>query len=114
MLATGCLTKRGQKSVKWEVITTIAAAGISAAMEQPASGEMPKRRGGAPQARHPGVLVAVYIATFFLCTMGKRRVALMCPRPRGRRGRGVDRDQMPFLLARGVRVVHVPFRYHPT
>ena len=36
MLATGCLTQNAaRKSVKWEVITTIAAAfGISAAMEQ--------------------------------------------------------------------------------
>jgi len=107
MLATGCLTQNAaRKSVKWEVITTIAAAfGISAAMEQSGvAGSIAKTlvEGAAGTGSGtPGVLIAVYIATFFLCNVvgNNAAAALMYPIAAGAaEGQGVDRDQMSFLL----------------
>ena len=107
MLATGCLTQNAaRKSVKWEVITTIAAAfGISAAMEQSGvAGEIAKtlvEGASGTGSGTPGVLIAVYIATFFLCNVvgNNAAAALMYPIAAGAaEGQGVDRDQMSFLL----------------
>jgi di/tricarboxylate transporter len=107
MLATGCLTQNAaRKSVKWEVITTIAAAfGISAAMEQSGvAGEIADTlvTGAASTGSGTvGVLIAVYIATFFLCNVvgNNAAAALMYPIAAGAaEGQGVDRDQMSFLL----------------
>jgi len=107
MLATGCLTQNAaRKSVKWEVITTIAAAfGISAAMEQSGvAGAIAKtlvEGASGTGSGTPGVLIAVYIATFFLCNVvgNNAAAALMYPIAAGAaEGQGVDRDQMSFLL----------------
>ena len=107
MLATGCLTQNAaRKSVKWEVITTIAAAfGISAAMEQSGvAGEIADflvTGAASTGSGTVGVLIAVYIATFFLCNVvgNNAAAALMYPIAAGAaEGQGVDRDQMSFLL----------------
>ena len=107
MLATGCLTQNAARgAVKWEVITTIAAAfGISAAMEATgvASAIATTLVGGAAGigAGTPGVLIAVYIATFFLCNVvgNNAAAALMYPIAAGASEQQViDRDQMAYLL----------------
>ena len=107
MLATGCLTQNAARgAVKWEVITTIAAAfGISAAMEATgvASAIATTLVGGAAGigAGTPGVLLAVYIATFFLCNVvgNNAAAALMYPIAAGAAEQQViDRDQMAYLL----------------
>ena len=107
MLATGCLTQNAARgAVKWEVITTIAAAfGISAAMEATgvASAIATTLVGGAAGigAGTPGVLIAVYIATFFLCNVvgNNAAAALMYPIAAGAAEQQViDRDQMAYLL----------------
>ena len=107
MLATGCLTQNAARgAVKWEVITTIAAAfGISACMEATgvASAIATTLVGGASGigAGTPGVLIAVYIATFFLCNVvgNNAAAALMYPIAAGAAEQQViDRDQMAYLL----------------
>ena len=107
MLATGCLTQNAARAaVKWEVITTIAAAfGISAAMEATGVANAIAKTlvGGASSigAGTPGVLIAVYIATFFLCNVvgNNAAAALMYPIAAGAAEQQViDRDQMAYLL----------------
>ena len=107
MLATGCLTQNAARaSVKWDVITTIAAAfGISACLENTgvAGAIATTLVGGATGvgAGTTGVLVAVYVATFFLCNVvgNNAAAALMYPIAAGAaEQQGVDRDQMAFLL----------------
>jgi uncharacterized protein with PhoU and TrkA domain len=107
MLATGCLTQNAARgAVKWEVITTIAAAfGISAAMEATgvASAIATTLVGGAAGigAGTPGVLIAVYIATFFLCNVvgNNAAAALMYPiAASAAEQQVIDRDQMAYLL----------------
>mgnify|MGYP002852956388 CR=1 FL=1 len=107
MLATGCLTQNAARgAVKWEVITTIAAAfGISAAMEATgvANAIATTLVGGAAGvgAGTPGVLIAVYIATFFLCNVvgNNAAAALMYPiAAAAAEQQVIDRDQMAYLL----------------
>lgn len=107
MLATGCLTQdAARSSVKWEVITTIAAAfGISAAMEQSGvAGAIATTLvdgGKGLGTGTPGVLVAVYVATFFLCNVvgNNAAAALMYPiAANAAEQQVIDRDQMAFLL----------------
>ena len=107
MLATGCLTQDAARgAVKWDVITTIAAAfGISAAMEQSGvAGAIATTLVSGGQSLGtgtPGVLIAVYVATFFLCNVvgNNAAAALMYPIAAGAsEQQGIDSDQMSFLL----------------
>lgn len=107
MLSTGCLTQDAARAaVKWDVITTIAAAfGVSAAMEQSgvagAVATTLVRGGQSLGTGAPGVLIAVYVATFFLCNVvgNNAAAALMYPIAAGAADQqGIDRDQMSFLL----------------
>ena len=111
MLATGCLTQNAaRKSVKWEVITTIAAAfGISAAMEQSGvAGAIAKtlvEGASGTGSGTPGVLIAVYIATFFLCNVvgNNAAAALMYPIAMELPRAGRDRPDVAPAHAHGVR-----------
>ena len=107
MLLFGCLTQDAARSaVNWNVITTIAAAfGISAAMENTGvANAIATTLVGAASgvgAGTPGVLIAVYIATFFLCNVvgNNAAAALMYPIAAGAsEQQGIDRDQMAYLL----------------
>jgi hypothetical protein len=107
MLATGCLTQNAARaSVNWNVITTIAAAfGISAALEETgvagAIAETLVSGASGLGAGTVGVLIAVYVATFFLCNVvgNNAAAALMYPIAAGAAEQQlIDRDQMAFLL----------------
>jgi di/tricarboxylate transporter len=107
MLLCGCLTQDAARaSVNWTIITTIAAAfGISAAMENTgvasAIATTLVNAASAMGAGKPGVLIAVYVATVFLCNIvgNNAAAALMYPIAAGASERvGIDRDQMAYLL----------------